>query len=82
MSSTVIGDSCASQAIRRLPSADEAMTSARHDPSSAGTSSAANLPAARIAPAISSLSMWCSHDSFSSSHDSGRSRSWQKNRTP
>lgn len=58
------------------------MTSARQEPSSAGTSNVAYHPAARIAAAISSLSMWCSHDSFDSSHDGGRPGSWQKNRTP
>lgn len=82
MSSRVIGDSWASQAIRWAPSGDAAMTSARQEPSSAGTSSVANHPAARIVPAISSLSMWCSHDSLDSSHDGGRPGSWQKNRTP
>ncbi|MGX1886881.1 hypothetical protein [Streptomyces sp. NPDC055287] len=78
----MIGDSCASQAMRQLPSAVEAMTCARHEPSSADTSSSANHPASRIAAAISSLSMWCSHDSFDSSHDGGRPGSWQENRTP
>ncbi|MFE4335591.1 hypothetical protein ACFRQM_41225 [Streptomyces sp. NPDC056831] len=48
------------------------MTSALDDPSSAGTFSSANHLALRMAPAISSLSMWRSHDSFDNSHDGGR----------
>ncbi|MFC9626844.1 hypothetical protein ACFTXM_45140 [Streptomyces sp. NPDC056930] len=78
----VMGDSWASQAMRWVPSVEVVMTSARHEPSAAGTSSSANHPASRIAAAISSLSMWCSHDSFDNSHEGGRPGSWQKNRTP
>ncbi|OEJ49666.1 hypothetical protein BGK72_01455 [Streptomyces agglomeratus] len=81
MSSTVIGESCASHAIRCSPSGEAAITSARQEPSPAATSSSANQPAARMAPAISSLSVWCSQDSFAREHSGGRPLSWQKNRT-
>ncbi|MFJ3933861.1 hypothetical protein [Streptomyces sp. NPDC090029] len=55
ISSTVIGDSCASHAIRRLPSGEDAMTSARQAPSGPRTSSSAWYPAARTAVANSSF---------------------------